>query len=258
MGKIHLVIPDPHAHPDHNNDRADWVGKLIVDLKPDVVINLGDMWDLPSFSGYDKGKARFHGRAFRRDLDAGLEFDERLWAPTKRAKKKKPFRVFHEGNHEERMKRVLDQTPELVGTIGFKDFELDKNYDMVVEYTGNTPGVNVIDGVVYAHYLVSGVMARNVGGEHPAYSLLTKQFASITTGHLHTLDYCVRTDAYGRRLNGLVAGVCQDYESDWAGEVNKLWSRGVVIKREVENGDYDFEWVSLKRLQKEYGKISDV
>lgn len=251
---VHLVIPDPHAHADFPNDRADWIGQLIVDLKPDVVINLGDMWDLPSFSGYDKGKARFHGRAYRKDLDAGLEFDDRLWTPTRRAKKKRPLRIFLEGNHEERMKRALDQQPELEGTIGFKDFQLDRNYDEVIEYVGQTPGTITIDGIVYAHYFVSGVMARNVGGEHPAYTLLTKQFSSATCGHLHTFDYCIRTDANGRRLHGLVAGVCQDYESDWAGEVNKLWSRGVVIKRGVENGDYDLEWVSLQRLKKEYGK----
>lgn len=251
---VHLVIPDPHAHADHPNDRADWIGQLIVDLKPDVVINLGDMWDLPSFSGYDKGKARFHGRAYRKDLDAGLEFDDRLWTPTRRAKKKRPLRIFLEGNHEERMKRALDQQPELEGTIGFKDFQLDRNYDEIIQYVGQTPGTITVDGIVYAHYFVSGVMARNVGGEHPAYTLLTKQFSSATCGHLHTFDYCIRTDANGRRLHGLVAGVAQDYDSDWAGEVNKLWSRGVVIKRGVENGDYDLEWVSLQRLKQVYGK----
>lgn len=255
MSKIHLVLPDPHAHPDYSNERADWAGKLIVDLKPDVVINLGDMWDLASFSGYDKGKARFHGRQYRKDLDAGLEFDDRLWAPIKKAKKKRPRRVFFEGNHEERMRRALDQQPELEGTIGFKDFQLDINYDEVVEYTnGSTPGCLEIDGIVYAHYFVSGVMARAIGGEHPAYSLLTKQFQSATCGHVHVYDHCVRTDATGRRLNGLVAGVFQDYDSPWAGEVNKLWTRGLFIKRQVENGNYDLEFVSMERLKKEYGE----
>ena len=123
MSKIHLVLPDSHAHPSFNNDRADYVGQLIVDLKPDVVINLGDMWDLPSFSGYDKGKKSFQGRSYRKDLDAGLEFDERMWAPIKKAKKKRPYAVFFEGNHEERMKRALELTGELDGTVGFNEFE---------------------------------------------------------------------------------------------------------------------------------------
>lgn len=249
---IHLILPDPHAHADYNNDRAEWVGKLMVDIKPDVFVNLGDQWDLPSFSGYDKGKASFHGRAYRRDLNSGLEFSEKLWAPIRKAKKKRPFSVFLEGNHEERMSRVLNQQPELEGTIGFKDFDLERDYDEIVRYKGQTPGSITIDGITYAHYLVTGVSGRNVGGEHPAYSLLTKHFSSVTCGHIHTFDYSVRTDSNGRRLHGLVAGVYQDYDADWAGEMCKLWSRGVVVKREVQNGDYDLEWISLERLKKEY------
>ena len=243
--KIHLVIPDSHAHPGYNNDRADWVGQLIVDLKPDVVVNLGDMFDMASMSGYDKGKKSFHGRSFRADLDAGLEFDERMWAPIRAAKKKRPYSVFLEGNHEFRLKKMLDMQPELEGTVGFDDFGLKRNYHEIVEYEGNTPGIVEIDGINYAHYFVSGVMGRPAGGENPGTALLLKQFASCTCGHIHVADYSVRTDPHGKRLHGLVAGVYQDYNSPWAGEVNKIWSRGVVIKHNVFNGDYDFQWVSI-------------
>lgn len=254
MSKVHLILPDSHAHPSHSNERADWVGQLMVDLKPDVFVNLGDQWDLSSMSGYDKGKSSFYGRSYRKDLDSGLEFSERLWAPIRKAKKKRPFSVFLEGNHEERMARALNQQSELEGTIGFKDFDLERDYDAIVRYNGQTPGTIQVDGITYAHYLVTGVSGRNVSGEHPAYSGLTKHFASVTCGHIHTFDYAVRTDANGRRIHGLVAGVYQDYDSDWAGEICKLWSRGLVIKREVENGDYDLEYVSMKQLKKQYGK----
>lgn len=251
-GKTHLVIPDSHAHPDFNNNRADIVGRLILDLKPDVVINLGDMFDMPSMSGYDKGTKSFHGRSFRKDLDAGLEFDERMWAPIRTAKKKKPFSVFLEGNHEFRLKKMLNLQPELEGTVSFKDFGLDRNYNEIVEYEGNTPGIIEIDGINYAHYFVSGVMGRPVGGEHPAFSLLTKQFASSTCGHIHVADWSTRTDPHGRRIHGLVAGVYQDYNSPWAGEVNKLWYRGVVIKNNVIDGNYDPQFVSLDYLKRYY------
>lgn len=249
----HLVIPDSHAHPDHNNDRADWLGKLILDIKPDVVINLGDMWDMASMSGYDKGKKSFHGKSYKKDIDAGLDFDERLWAPLRKAKKKRPRRVFLEGNHEFRLKKLLDLQPELEGTVGFNDLDLGYNYDDIVEYTGNTPGTIKIDGIHYAHYFVSGVMGKPAGGEHPAYSLITKQFTSCTCGHIHTTDYSIRTEVDGKRIHGLVAGVYQDYESSWAGEVNKLWWRGVIIKRNVDNGAYDPEWISIEALKKTYG-----
>lgn len=252
MTKIHLVIPDPHAHPQYNNDRADYIGKLIVDLKPDVVVNLGDMWDMSSMSGYDRGKKSFQGRQYKKDIDAGLDFDTRMWEPIRKAKKRRPDAYFFEGNHEHRLKKLLDLQPELEGTVGFNDLDLNRNYDEVIEYQGQTPGMMNIDGINYAHYFVSGVMGRPVGGEHPAYSLITKEFSSCTCGHIHTMDYSVRTDANGRKLHGLVAGVYQDYDSDWAGEVNKLWWRGVVIKRNVEDGNYDPQFVSLEALKKEY------
>ena len=43
MSRTHLVIPDGHAHPDFHNKRAEWLGALIADVKPDVVINIGDV-----------------------------------------------------------------------------------------------------------------------------------------------------------------------------------------------------------------------
>jgi 3',5'-cyclic AMP phosphodiesterase CpdA len=54
MSKVHLIIPDQHAHPEYLNKRADYVGQLIKDLKPDVVINLGDAADIASWS-FKKG-----------------------------------------------------------------------------------------------------------------------------------------------------------------------------------------------------------
>lgn len=248
----HLVIPDPHAHPDHNNDRADLLAKLIIDLKPDVVINIGDQFDLSSLSGYDKGKRSFVGRSYRADIDAGLEFSDRLWGPVKKTKKRLPLRIFFEGNHEHRIERALDLSPEMEGTIGFADLELDNWYDEIVRYDGSTPGIREVDGIFYAHYFISGVMGRPLGGEHPAYSLYSKLGRSCTAGHLHTLDYCVRTSVDGRKNNNLVAGCFFDYNSDWAGKANDLYWRGVIIKRNVENGEYNPQFVSIDELKKTY------
>lgn len=253
MSKKHLVIPDSHAHAEHNNDRADWLAQLIIDTNPDVVIHLGDSADLPSLSGYDKGKRGFVGRTYRADIDAHLDFQSRMWEPVWKRKKRLPRRVFIIGNHEQRIDRALDLSPELVGTIGYGDLRLADWYDTVVPYVGQTPGIINVDGIHYAHYFVSGVMGRPVGGEHPAYSLLTKHFTSLTCGHIHVMDHSIRTTVDGRRIHGLVAGCYQDYDSDWAGEVNRLWWRGVVLKSNVEDGNYDPSFISMAALKKEYG-----
>lgn len=254
MSNVHLIIPDQHAHPDYNNDRADWIGKLILDIKPDVVVNLGDGFDMASLSTYDKGKRAFAGRSYQKDIESGLDFQDRMWFPLKRAKKKWPRSIYLEGNHEHRIERALDLSPELQGTIGFGDYGLNDYYDEVIRYEGGTPGVINVDNVYYSHYFISGVMGRPIGGVKPAYSISVANGVSSTCGHIHTLDYSVRTIANGRKVQCLVAGVAQDYNSPWAGHINDLWWRGVVIKRGVDNGQYDPEFVSLTRLKELYGE----
>lgn len=250
---IHLVIPDGHANPSFSNKRFRLLGRLLYDLRPDKLINLGDGADFSSLSSYDKGKRTFQGRTYQSDINSFRDSQEELWSPLKKAKRKLPYSYYFIGNHEQRIDRALDLSPELSGTISYKDLNLDKYYDETIYYEGNTPGSKEIDGITYAHYLVSGVLGRATSGINPATTLLTTNFSSCTVGHSHLLDYSIRTNSNGRKLMGLTAGCFIDYHCEWAGEVNKLWWSGVIIKRNVENGSYDPEFVSFKRLEKEYG-----
>lgn len=258
MSKTHLIIPDQHAHPDFHNDRADWIGQLIKDVKPDLVINIGDAADLPSLSSFDKGKASFHGASYGKDIDAHLDFQERMWSPMKQTRKRMPHRVVFEGNHENRIKKVLEYDPQLSAGdsgygISFRDLDFNSYYNEVHEYEGGTPAVRTYDGVSYAHFFISGVMGRPIGGVNHASSLLNKNHCSSTCGHSHLADFSVHTNVRGEKMMGLVCGVYQDYDSKWAGDVNRLWWGGCVIKRNVNDGMYDPEFVSINTLRKEYG-----
>jgi hypothetical protein len=248
-------VPDSHSHPDHHNKRADYLAQLIIDERPDVVVHLGDAADMPSLSSYDKGKRSFQGRSYRADINTHLEFQSRMWDPVRARKKKLPHRVVLEGNHEHRVERALDLSPELTGTIGFRDFDFDAYYDDVVRYDGGTPGVIELDGILFAHYFITGVSGRPIGGERPAHMLLDKTGTSCIAGHLHTFDYAVRQNINGRVRSGLIAGCYQDYDSDWAGNISHLWRRGVAVLDNVENGDYDLTWVSIKALERAYGDV---
>lgn len=249
----HLIIPDPHARPGTDLKRADYLSELIHDEKPDVVICLGDLADMPSLCSYDRGTKAFVGRTYSRDVEAATEFQDRMFARSRRSKKKLPRRVILEGNHEERIRRAINLQPELEGVISTKDLQYDKYFDEFVEYDGATPGLINIDGIYYAHYMVSGVLGRAISGEHLAYTLLTKQFQSCTVGHNHTLDFCVRSKADGSKIMGLCAGHYDDTRHGYAGAANELWWSGVIIKDNVENGVYDLRLISLSALEKEYG-----
>lgn len=254
MSKI-LVISDQHADPRHPNTRADYLAHLIIDTKPDVVVNIGDAADMASLSSYDKGKRSFVGRNYRDDINSHLDFQERVWEPVRARKKKLPFRVFLEGNHEHRIEKALDLSPELDGAISFDHLQLSEYYDRVVRYVGSTPGKVTINGITFAHYFVSGVMGRPISGEHPASSLISKQFHSCVAGHLHLADYSVRTDALGRKMGGLLCGVYQDYDPPYAGDAARLWWKGVVMLHNAENGNFDPEFLSLERLKATYGNL---
>jgi hypothetical protein len=256
--KTHLILPDSHSHPFFKNDRYDWVGKLILDLKPDVFVNIGDTADMASLSAYDKGKASFHGKNYGKDIEAHLDAQERLFGPIVKAKKKRPYSVILEGNHEHRLKKVLEYEPHLEGVrygISFRDFDFSKYYSDVVEYDGGRPGVITIDGIGYAHYFVSGISGRALQSAHHGYALTQKRFGSSTCGHSHLFDYHISRDSSGNVRHGLVCGVYQDYVAPWAGRAQcNHWSSGVVIKRQVENGNYDLQHISLDALRREYGK----
>jgi hypothetical protein len=248
-----VIIPDQHAHPEHHNNRADWLGQLLKDLKPDLVLNLGDCADMASLSSYDKGTRAFAGKSYKKDIDAHLDFQERMWAPLKKTKKRMPYRVVHEGNHEHRIERALDLSPELVGTIGFKDFLFEEYYDEVIRYRGGTPGIYKFENILSSHFFITGVSGRPLGGEHPAHSLISKNKISSIAAHSHLYDYCTQTNIDGQTYNGLVAGCYQDYINDWSGNVGELWRPGITVLRNVANGDFDVEFIKLDTLRKEYG-----
>lgn len=249
----HLVIPDSHAHPDFNNNRFTWLGNLVADLKPDHVVMLGDWADMPSLCSYDKGTKGFEGRRYKKDVASAIDAQEKFFAPIRARKKKLPKFWMLEGNHEYRIKKAINSNAsQLEGIIGPDDLQFSNMGWEYIQYEGDTPGHLNLDGIAYAHYHISGVLGRPIGGIHGAYQLLMKGLGSCTQGHVHTLDYCIRTGADGKHRLGLIAGVYQDYMSDFAGVANKLWWKGVVYKREVQDGMYDPQFISLDAIRKEY------
>lgn len=250
-----LIIPDPHAHPKHDNTRATNLSKLMMDIQFDVVINLGDMADMSSLCTYDKGTKGFEGRRYKDDINAALDFDTRLWEGHRKTKKKLPRRVFCVGNHEQRINKAISSDPVLEGTIGLKDLDLERNYDDIVYYDGGTPGQINIGGIEFGHYVVSGLLGRPLSTEHMGYSLLAKKHESVVVGHSHIIDYSARVKGNGKFIHGLSAGCFIDYKTDWAGKIEDQWWRGVCILSNVEDGNYDLSMVSIDKIDKQHGKL---
>lgn len=249
MSKDILVVPDSHAHPDFNNDRFTWLGKLIYDVKPDVVVNIGDLWDFPSLSRHASNK-ELETKRYKSDLDAGHDAMERINHEIRKHKRKLPRRVFCLGNHDIRPDRLVSENPRLEGSVGLSDLALERHHRW--EQIPFLEPIE-IEGVSFAHYFTSGIMGRPIGGIHPAYQMAVKGFRSCVGGHSHLLDFKQIRNS-GRVVSGLTVGCFFDYTMDYAGPANDMWWRGVVILRNVKNGDYDLETISLERIREAYSE----
>jgi len=156
-----------------------------------------------------------------------------------------------------RIKKAIARDPRLEGQkygISFGHLQTDKWFDEYHEYVNSAPALVNYDGVLYGHYVSSYNPSVGIAGKHAAHSLLSHVKCSVTVGHSHKYSYFYDGAARPNPIIGHVVGCFKGKEETWAGHVNAEWRTGVVIKREIENGVYSHQWVSMDELRKEYGK----
>lgn len=249
-----LIIPDGHASPFWDNDRFADLGKFIKSEKPDVIVNLGDLADMPSLSSYDRGKASFEGRRYADDLVAVRDALKLLGGGTNVPKPRRstgsasnvgslgngvysPKRFIVLGNHEHRINRLVNDQPELNGQLSVDDLGYAEYGWEVLEYRS----ILSLGGIAFSHDFPTGISGKTISGENVARSLIQKNLVSSVCGHLHTFDHSERTRIDGLKIFGLSAG-CYTHPKmieGWNKNTHHFWWRGVVMLEGVENGYYD-------------------
>lgn len=251
----HCFIPDTQVKPGVPLDHLKWIGRYIVEKKPDVIIHAGDHWDMHSLSIYDKGTKKAEGANYQDDIDAGIKGMEVLLKPidqyNKRAKKKyKPRKVFLIGNHEERIMRHVNANPELFKKLSYKDLKLKQfgweEHDFLKPVE--------IDGVHYAHYFYNPMTGKPYGGQ--AHTRLKNVGFSFTMGHQQVKDVAQIDLGNGETRRALVAGACYLHDEGYKGYQGNNHYRGIIFKHEVKNGCYSLMEVSLEYLCQRYEGLS--
>jgi hypothetical protein len=252
-----MIIPDTQVKPGESIDHMKWAGKYAVEMQPDVIVMIGDWWDMSSLSSYDKGKKCFEGRRYVKDIKAGNDAMDLFMAPilkyqaSQRSSKKRvwnPRLIFTRGNHEERIERAIDDDAMLEDLMSFEeDSNLLKHGWEVYPFLE----VVVVDGVAYSHYFTSGVMGRPVTS---ARAMLTKKHMSCVMGHIQQRDIAFSARADGTRMTGIHAGVYSPHSELYLNaQTNEHW-RGLWILHEVKDGAFDEMPVSLSYLEQKYGR----
>lgn len=255
QGRRHLVVPDTQVKPGGGVDHLRWAGQYAAEKRPDVIVHIGDHWDMPSLSKYDVGKKGFEGRRYLADIQAGNAALDAFMQPVvqereRRERNKKarwnPRLVFTLGNHEDRMNRAMEDNAVLDGMMGIQDTNLLDHGWEVVPYLE----VRVIDGIAYSHYFTSGVMGRPVSS---ARLMLTKKHMSCVMGHVQDREIAYAKRADGTRMTGIFAGIFYEHDEEYLNpQTNESW-RGIWMLNEVRDGQFDEMPVSLDYLRKKYG-----
>jgi len=258
QGKTAVVFTCAHDRPEVSQERFKWLGKLIEDIKPDYCVDLGDGAEMASLNSFDtRYPQAIVAQNYEADIDSYNKAQDILWGRFKKSKKKRPYRIGFMGNHENRISRAVKTDPRLEGGkygISLSHLQNDHWFDDYHEYENGGPAIATYDDVAYAHYFSSGNMGSAMSGVHHAYSMLQHKGMSSTCGHSHKRSvYFKDGSGISGGMIGLVSGCFKGAEESWAGQSNKDWAKGVVIKRNICKGMYDLEWVSMCALENAYG-----
>lgn len=251
----HFVLPDVQAQDGVCLKHLAYIGQYIVDKKPDVIICIGDFADMKSLSSYDKGKKSFEGRRYKKDIAAAKEAMDLLLGPMRKHNEHaaemhrpryKPRMVLTLGNHEQRIDRAVENSPELDGVIGYHDLPY-QDWE-VIDYLKPIE----IDGVIYVHFLANPMTGKPFGGN--ALNQLAKVGKSFVVGHKQTLEVATRFTLGGDQQWGIIAGACYSHIEAYKGPQGNDHYRGAVMLHRVIKGSFDPCFVSLDYFEDKYGE----
>jgi hypothetical protein len=260
-GKTILVIPDSHDDPLVSQERYEWLGKLIVKLRPDIVVELGDFADLNSISHYDKGTVRAENKRLERDITSAKEARRLLTAPLRQLQQAqrsskhkvyKPRLIALAGNHEYRIQRYMEDNPTLYGmwtqdVSGAKEQGWEfYNFGEVVE----------VEGIKFCHFFTKRSSNKGYSGDYMTMHMVRDIQQSCIQGHSHRFEFRTFKTPFGKPVNVVVAGCYFGHHQDYAGNDNNSWWRGVLVLRNVKDGDFDLEQISYEQMETRYGQHS--
>lgn len=242
MSRDHFILPDAQVRPGVNTDHLEAAGNYIEYHRPDVVVNLGDWWDMHSLSSYDRGTKKAEGNRYMEDIASGKEAMDRLIAPISYY----PEMHFLIGNHEQRIERFVNATPELYGELSYDDFELEAHGWTVHDFLK----IVTLDGLNYAHYFAAKGTGRAMGAQ--ASTMLKQLGFSFVAGHRQGLESASLHLNNGKVRRGLIGGSFYSHNEAYLGYQGNNHYRGCIHLHEVSGGDYRLEELPLEYLMKHY------
>lgn len=255
-----LLIPDTHDQPEISKERFTWAGNLIVDRKPDYVIQQGDFSSLQSLSHHEFHKKSSEGKRYDYDVESAIQAQEALFKPIidynrTRKVKYKPELHITLGNHEGWVAREVEYNAKLEYTLDVvRDFRFE-------DFGWNiTPFKSVLHlhGINFSHYFPNGNFDKAISGVNAAKTMVDLNGASCIAGHSHLYREYNKTilgkDGKFQRIWGLTTGCYFEHEMFYCGVITQnQWWRGLVMLDLIDDGgDFNIEKIDMETIKKVY------
>lgn len=263
-----LVVGDPHARPGESLDdfeRFYALGNLIWEEKPDEVVLMGDLWDMPSLNGWAGSRGvggpgfglSGEGADYDADLAAGRDALRAIKHRTRtenarHARNRHRDRMWEPpggwtslfGNHEDRSDRAREHHAQFRSRLG--TWEMEEILDEEGWHYNPFLRPLCIEGVYFNHYFTAGNSRRPVSQTQA----LKKHFHSLVQGHNHEYQFQAEKDYLGERnMFYLSVGCFKAPKSCGPHE----WS-GVVMLHMHGNGQATPAPVDIHQVLHKYGR----
>ena len=257
---VKLFFTDAHSKPSDNFRRFDALGKMIVDIQPDAIIDGGDFSEMETLNIYKgsqlvggAGGSKFlENKRYKEDIEASITARKYIADPLKEynIKQKKnskkqymPRFFWCEGNHEQRIRRVPELIPQLEGWIDIKEDLIKPTEGFGFEHHNFLEPVD-IEGIIYSHYFVTGTMGKPISGKNKALKALEMGHRSCVWGHSHEFDAAYSDTVSGERLIAINGGCFQERNK----YMKNVWCGAVLIYRMPESQEWEYmklpmEWI---------------
>lgn len=250
----HLFIPDTQVRPDVPTQHIEALGNYIEEKRFEKIIVAGDWWDMKANSNYNS-PSEAEGLRVIDDIQAGKKAMNLLWKSVNKRNRKvsgwkkkqyTPEKHFLFGNHEEQLKRLWDRDPRLIGLIDYSCLGIEEHGFKIHPFLQPVD----IDGILYCHYFANPMSGRPYGGMIE--TRIKNIGQSFTQGHAQSFKYGEVEVANGQRRHGCVAGSFYMHDEEYKGPYGNHHWRGVVVKNDVQDGEYDIMKISLDYLLRKY------
>jgi len=252
----HMVISDPQVKPGGSIKHLGWAAQAVVEYKPDVLVLIGDWWDLPSLSKHEPiGSMHLEGSRLQADIDAGNEAMRYFCEPIERERdrlvkgKRKHWDLDAHitfGNHEWRLQRTISADPKMDGVLTIDALKTPA-------WIKRHPFLEIvqIDGIKYCHYFANPLSGKPIGGT--IHNRLGHIGSSFVQGHQQGFLYASKQ--YPDHVkHGVVCGrFYKEHEHYRPDDVQRSEWNGIVVLNQVHDGDFDIMPLRYDYLERKYG-----